>query len=123
MIVALLLGLLVAAATMTIIALMLLGFKWLKEYITKKLKEKENHKVAFADTKEVVDEYLKNKAEDSDEVSMDDLEKACDGLPAYVSVSIDDETGEMEYEGINPEKVDDNFKARMKQQKGMILFE
>ncbi|MCR5701151.1 MAG: hypothetical protein K6G76_03280 [Lachnospiraceae bacterium] len=115
-----LIGLLAAIETMVIITVALMGGKWLKEYVAKKLKNKKNQKVAFADTREVVDDYLKNKADASDELSMEELERMCEKTP-YVSALVD-ENGEIgEYEGIYAEGCNENFEVRIKQQKGMIV--
>ena len=86
-------------------------------YVIEKLKNREKHKVAFADTREIVDEYIAQKVDAADEISMDDLEKMCAKTP-YVAAIVDDETGEItDYEGIKAEETDANFKAGMKQQK------
>lgn len=122
MLTAFLIGLAAVLAVVAIVTIVLMCGKWLKGYIEKKLKQKEKHKVAFADTREVVDDYLKNKAEESDEISMDDLERMCDETP-FVSAYVDEEGNVTDYEGIKAEEVDANFKARMKQQEGMLVFE
>lgn len=122
MIIAFLLGLLAVAVTIAVIAILVLGFKWLKNFVIEKLKNHKKHKVAFADTQELVDDYISQKVNDADEFSMDDLEKMCAKTP-YVAAVVDDETGEItDYEGVKAEETDENFKARMKQQKGMIII-
>lgn len=50
-------GLMAAILTATIIHVVEVCGKWLKEYVSKKLKNKENHKVIFADTREVIVKY------------------------------------------------------------------
>lgn len=118
-----LIGLLIAIPTITIIIdIVLMCGKWLKGYIENKLKQKPKHKVAFADTREVLDDYLKNKVKKSDKISMDDLERMCDKIP-FVSAYVDEDGNVTDYEGIKNKDVDVNFKARMKQQKGMLIFE
>lgn len=122
MLTAFLMGLVAVLAVVAIVTVAIMCGKWLKEYIENRLKQKEKHKVAFADTREVVDDYLKNKAEESDEISMDDLERMCDETP-FVSAYVDEAGNVTDYEGIKAEEVDANFKARMKQQEGMLVFE
>lgn len=122
MLTAFLLGLLAAVVTIAVIAVLVMGVKWLKKYVVEKLKNREKHKVAFADTREIVDEYIAQKVDAADEISMDDLEKMCAKTP-YVAAIVDDETGDItDYEGIKAEETDANFKARMKQQKGMVII-
>ena len=93
MLTAFLLGLLAAVVTIAVIAVLVMGVKWLKKYVVEKLKNREKHKVAFADTREIVDEYIAQKVDAADEISMDDLEKMCAKTP-YVAAIVDDETGE-----------------------------
>lgn len=115
-------GLLAAVAAIVIVAVVEISGKWLKEYVAKKLKNREKHKVAFADTREIVDEYLKNKAETSDEISMENLEKMCEEAP-FVAAVINEDGEISEYEGFKAQDCNENFAARMKQQKGMIIVE
>lgn len=121
MLIAFLIGLAVAlVAAIVVLAIKLVSGKWLHELIADKLKNKKNHKVAFADTKEVVDEYMKNKVDDSEEISMDELERMCEETP-FVSAMVDEDGNITDYEGYKAEQYDKNFQARMKQQKGMIV--
>ena len=90
MLLAFLLGLLAVAATIAVIAIVLLTFNWVKDYITKRMKSHNAHKVAFADTRETVDEYVKNKSSEAEEVSMEDLERMCDETP-FVAADIDED--------------------------------
>lgn len=122
MFIAFLLGLLAALEAIAVVAVRAMGLKWLKKYVIEKLKNREKHKVAFADTREIVDEYIAQKVDAADEISMDDLEKMCARTP-YVAAIVDDETGEItDYEGIKAEETDANFKTKMKQQKGMVII-
>ena len=122
MLAAFLTGLLMVLAVVAVITIAIMCVKWLKGYIENKLKQKQKHKVAFADTREVVDDYLKNKAEQADEISMDDVERMCDETP-FVSAYVDEDGNVTDYEGIKANEVDTIFKARMKQQEGMLVFE
>lgn len=121
MLTAFLIGLL-AVAAITIIAVAVICGKWLKDYVAKKLKNRDKHKVAFADTREVVDDYIKSKAADFEAVSMDDLERVCEETP-YVAAVVDEDGEISEYEGFTTSEYNENFKARMKQQKGMVILE
>lgn len=119
---AFLLGLIAVITTIVVISVSIICGKWLKEYVAKKLRNREKHKVVFADTREVVDEYFKSKVADSEEVSMEDLEKMCEETP-YVAAVVDEDGEISEYEGFTSSEYNENFKARMKQQKGMIVVE
>lgn len=122
MLTAFLIGLLAVVKVIKIIVVAIICGTWLKDYVARKLKNRDKHKVAFADTREVVDDYIKSKAADSEEVSMDDLERMCEETP-YVAAVVDEDGEISEYEGFISSKYNENFKARMKQQKGMIILE
>lgn len=122
MLTAFLIGLLAVVAVIETVVVAVIGGKWLKEYVVKKLKNREKHKVVFADTREVVDEYIKNKAANSEEVSMDDLERMCSETP-YVAAVVDEDGEINEYEGFRGEEYNENFRTRLKQQKGMVVLE
>lgn len=118
---AFLMGLLAATATIIVIKVAVMSGKWLMGYVIKKLKNYKNHKVAFADTREVVDDYIKSRAYNSEEISMEELERMCEEKP-YTAAVID-EQGDIigEYEGFMADSCNENFKAHMKQQEGMII--
>ena len=122
MLTAFLIGLLAVVAVIVTVVVAVIGGKWLKYYFDKKLNNREKHKVAFADTREVVDDYIKNKAANAEEVSMEDLEKMCSETP-YVAAVVDEDGEISEYEGFRGEEYNENFRARMKQQKGMVVLE
>ncbi len=123
MLAAFLLGLLAVLAVVAVITILVLGIKWLVDFVKKKLKDREKHKVAFADTREIVDDYIKNKAENSEEISMDDLERMCEETP-YVAANIDNETGEItDYEGVKAEQIEAGLKQKLEEKEGMLIFE
>ena len=122
MLIAFLLGLLAVMATIAVIVVSVLSGKWLKNFVSDKLKNRKKHKVAFADTREIVDEFLAEEADAAKEISMEDLEKMCRDTP-YISAIINSDTGEItDYEGIKPSEITAKFKAGMKQQNGMVII-
>lgn len=121
MLLAFLLGLLAVVANIAVIAILLLTINWVKEYITKRMKSHNAHKVAFADTRETVGEYIKSKSVDAEEISMEELERMCDETP-FVAADIDEDGNITRFEGIKAEDVDTQVKLRMKQQNGMIVI-
>jgi len=113
-------GLLAVVATIVITVILMLGGKWLVNWAKEKIKNRNKHKAVFADTREVVDDYLKNKTDNSDEISMEELERMCDESP-YVGAVVD-ENGEIsEYEGFKASEINENFSVRVEQQKGMVI--
>ncbi len=119
-------ALLAGVATVVIIACVFMCAKWLKSYITKRLQERNSHEVktVFVDTKEVVDDYLKTKADAADEISMEKLENLTEKTP-FVAVDVNRTSGALsKLEGMCPDQgVDANFDAHMKQQQGILIFD
>lgn len=115
-----LIGLVAVIATIVVTAILILGGKWLVNWAKEKIKNRNRHKAVFADTKEVVDDYLKNRADNSDEISMEELERMCEETP-YVGAVVDEDGEISEYEGFTAAECNENFAARMKQQKGMVI--
>ena len=120
LIISLLLGLAVAA----IIIITLLSIKWLYNKISEKIKEKKEHeKVIFVDTEEIINDYVKEKVEKSEEISMEDLEKMCEEKPYYTAI-YDEETGEIrEQEAYKPDEVEEKAKKAMRDQQGIMVFD
>ena len=119
-------SLLIGVASAVIVACVFMCAKWLKTYISKRIQERKSHNVqtAFIDTKEVVDDYLKNKVDAADEISMTELENLTSNTP-FVAVDIDRTNNDLSnMEGMCPEEgTDSNFEAHMKQHQGILLFD
>lgn len=123
MLVAFLTGLLVVLIALEVILIAYLTVSVLKDIIAERLRQDENHQVVFVDTKEVVDDYLKNRAEETEAISMEELEAMCEKTP-YVVASVEKETHDISnYKGFKAQEVAENLNARMKQQNGMVIFE
>lgn len=117
-----LLGLSLALVSLVIIAFVVFGVSQFINYIKEKRDTKKKHKVAFADTRMIADDYLKNKANDSKEISMEDLERICNEA-SYVSAIVDEEGNIDEFEGIKVKETDSQVKKLIKEKEGMIIFE
>ena len=113
-------------AAVVIVACLFMCGKWLKDYITKRLQQRraQDVKTAFVDTKEVVDDYLKTKAESADEISMEELENLTTNTP-FIAVDINKTDNSLtNMEGMCPEQgVDTNFEAHMRQHEGILVFD
>ena len=120
MVMAFLLGLLASLGTIVVIMLSILTVKWIKAEIEKKLKAHKSHKVAFADTREIMDSYLKKQAEGTPEISMDDLEAICEKTP-FVMADYDEDTEDVTYEGVKPDEIEGRVRRLMRQHDGMLV--
>ena len=113
-------GLALVIAVVAIITLVILGIKWLKDHIGKRLQEHRDHKVVFVRTESAVNEYIKdvNKAT---ELSMDEFERMCEETP-YVVVDMDEDGEFTDFEAIKPEKVEENLNKILEKENGVIVF-
>lgn len=115
------LGLLASVVSIFVLKEIILGFEWLTKHISERLKEKEKHKVAFVSMKDAVDDIIRKKIEEAEEISMEELERMCEETP-YVSCLVDSETGAIsDYEGIKAEKEDAKLKAKMASERGVLI--
>lgn len=122
MLTAFLMGLFAVLATIAIVAVVVMTARWIKNYILNRLKNRDAHKVAFADTREVVSDYLRQADAEEDGISMDDLERMCSETP-YVAADIDEEGNITNYEGVKAEQTDSKLKQAFRAQDGMVVVE
>lgn len=116
-------GLLTVLAALVIIVLVVMTVIWIKEQIKKRIAEKNAHKVIFAETSQIIDEEMKQRIIESDEVSMDDLESMCDRSP-FVMATYDSESGKIfDYTGIQPENVQPALREILHNNGGWVVVE
>lgn len=115
-------GLLAVVGTIAIVTVAVLTILWLKNFIGNRLQNRNVHQVVFADTREVVKEYIKEKTDNSESMSIEDFERMCDKTP-YVAANVDENGEVTDFEGVNPEDVDDRINGIMKQKQGFLLVE
>ena len=121
---ALLFGIIHALLVVVAIIIGALTLKWIIGYIKKKYKEKKEHeKIVFADTEEVINDYLKEKIKETEPISMEELEKMCEDKP-YVAAYYDEETDELrDVEAFKPEDIDTKAKQYMEDSDGIIVVD
>ena len=121
---ALLFGIIHALLVVVAIIIGALSLKWIIGYIKKKYKEKKEHeKIVFADTEEVINDYLKEKIKETEPISMEELEKMCEDKP-YVAAYYDEETDELrDVEAFKPEDIDTKAKQYMEGSDGIIVVD
>jgi len=124
--VALLVGLIAVLAITLIIKLIKLTLAAIKKLILKHKEKKQKQKVAFADTKKIIDENAKEILENAPKMSMDELEKTCEETPYFI-VDYDPETDQItsEFEGIKSEIVSGDVESFMEENatEGIVLFD
>lgn len=114
-----LIGLVAAVATIFVIKVAHIGFQWLRDYVEKKLANREKHKVAFVSTREVVDEYLKEQTSKAS-ISEAELERICE--TPYIAADVD-ENGEIgDYEGFTTPDFEPQLAELLKTNDGMLII-
>lgn len=123
MLTAILLGALAVVALVAIIYIVVITAKWLKNIIVERVKARRNHKVVFADTREAVDEYIKENVNNKDGISMSDLEKLCEETPYFVA-EIDKDTDEISnFQSYKAGSVEEGLKKKIHAEGGIVVFE
>lgn len=118
-----LLGVLAAVSLVALIYLAVVTVKWLKNIVVERLKARRNHKVIFADTRETVDEYMKENVRNKDGISMGDLENLCEESPYFVA-EIDRDTDEISnFQSYKAGSIEENLKNKIHKEGGMVVFE
>lgn len=120
MIVSLVVAGLIVAAVITIVHL---TAKKLKELIQKRKEKNKKSKVAFGETRKIVEENAKEILANAPSMTMDDLERTCEETPYFV-VDYDPNTDEVsDYTTIKTESTDEKIESIMSQNDGIILFD
>lgn len=120
MIVSLVVAGLIVAAVITIVYL---TAKKLKELIQKRKEKNKKSKVAFGETRKIVEENAKEILANAPSMTMDDLEKTYEETPYFV-VDYDPNTDEVsDYTTIKTESTDEKIESIMSQNGGIILFD
>ena len=120
MIVSLVVAGLIVAAVITIIYL---TAKKLKELIQKRKEKNRKAKVAFGETRKIVEENAQEILANAPSMTMDDLERTCEETPYFV-VDYDPNTDEVsDYTTIKTEGTDEKIESIMNKNDGIILFD
>ncbi len=116
-------AIIVVAAVITIVVL---GIRWLKTHLKKRLEGKEHtpeHQVGIAEVRRVVTPELKEKLRRTQPESFADFEKSCSEKP-YLAFDYDPESDEISnYEAIKPEQVEQGVDVQFAKNDGIIMFE
>lgn len=112
-------GLIVA----TVITIVYLTAKKLKELIQKRKEKNRKSKVAFGETRKIVKENAREILKNAPSMTMDDLERTCEETPYFV-VDYDSESDEVsDYTTIKTDGTDEKVESIMNQNDGIILFD
>lgn len=100
-----------------------LTIKKLKKFIQERIERKKKSKVAFGETRKIVDEYAKEILSNAPTMTMDELEQYCEDTPYFV-IDYDPNTDEVsDYTTIKTDGVDERVDELMYDNNGVVLFE
>lgn len=95
----------------------------LKAYLKKRKEKKQKTKVAFGETKKIINENAEEILKQAPKMTMEDLERMCEETPYFV-VDVDDVTEETsEFTSIQTEEVGDDVESLMKAKDGIVVFD
>lgn len=121
---AMIVSLVVAGLMVTaVITIVYLTAKKLKELIQKRKEKNRKSKVAFGETRKIVEESAREILANAPSMTMEDLEKTCEETPYFV-VDYDPNTDEVsDYTTIKTDSTDEKIENIMSQNDGIILFD
>lgn len=113
-------------ATVIVLELIRLTFPVLKKLIKERREKKARQKVAFGDTRKIIDKNAKEILNSAPKMTMDDLEKMCEDTPYFV-VDFDSESEQLtsEFQGIKPKAVGQDVQRLLDEEAedGIVLFD
>lgn len=110
-------------ATVAVVYIVYLTIKAIKDMIKKRLERKKKPKVAFGETRKILDENAKDILENESSMTMEDLEEFCEEAPYFV-VDYDPDTDEVsDYTTIKVDGVDERVDRLMHDNDGIVLFD
>lgn len=113
-----------AAASVALIAtIAVLTLPKLKEYLKKRKEKKARQKVAFGDTRKIINNNAEEILRKAPKMTMEELERICDETP-YFAVDIDMDTEETtDFTSIKTEETDKDFEEFMRDKGGIVVFD
>lgn len=100
-----------------------LTIKKLKQFIRERIERKKKSKVAFGETRKIVDKHAKEILANAPSMTMDELEQYCEDTPYFV-IDYDPNTDEIsDYTSIKTDGVDERVDELMYDNDGVVLFE
>lgn len=110
-------------ATVAVVYIVYLTVKEIKKLVRKRLERKKKSKVAFGETRKILDENAKDILENEPSMTMEDLEEFCEETPYFV-VDYDPDNDEVsDYTTIKADGVDERVDRLMHDNDGIVLFD
>ena len=121
MIVLIILGIIAGAAL--IITIAVLTLPKLKAYLKSRKEKKARQKVAFGDTRKIINSNAEEILKNAPKMTMEDLERMCEDTP-YFAVDMDIDTEELsDFTSIKTEEVGNDFDEFMDGNGGIVVFD
>ena len=113
-----------AAGVTLIVTIAILTLPKLKAYLKKRKEKKKNQKIAFGDTRKIINNNAEEILQKSNnKMTMDDLERMCENTPYFV-VDVDTDTEETsDFTQINTEEAGKDLDSFMQSNGGIVVFD
>jgi hypothetical protein len=95
----------------------------LKAYLKSRKEKKARQKVAFGDTRKIINSNAEEILKNAPKMTMEDLERMCEDTP-YFAVDMDIDTEELsDFTSIKTEEVGNDFDEFMDGNGGIVVFD
>lgn len=113
----------IAAGVAIIVTIAVLTLPKLKAYLKKRKEKKARQKVAFGDTRKIINENAEEIMQKAPKMTMEELEKICEETPYFV-VDVDEETEETsDFTSIKTEETGEDIENFMRSKGGIVVFD
>lgn len=121
MVTLIILGIAVAIATVVYIAVLTLPK--LKSYLKSRKEKKERQKVAFGDTRKIINNNAEEILQKAPKMTREELERICEDTPYFV-VDVDTDTEETsDFTSIKTEETGKDLENFMQRNGGIVVFD
>lgn len=121
MVTLIILGIAVAVATVVYIAVLTLPK--LKSYLKSRKEKKERQKVAFGDTRKIINNNAEEILQKAPKMTREELERICEETPYFV-VDVDTDTEETsDFTSIKTEETGKDLENFMQRNGGIVVFD
>ncbi len=113
----------VIAGVAIIVTIAKLTLPKLKEYLKSRKEKKERQKVAFGDTRKIINNNAEEILKKAPKMTMEELERVCEETPYFV-VDVDTDTEETsDFTSIKTEEVGKDVESFMQSNGGIVVFD
>lgn len=113
----------IVAGIAIIVTIAVLTLPKLKSYIKSRKEKKQRQKVAFGDTRKIINNNAEKILQKAPKMTMEELEKICEETPYFV-VDVDTDTEEIsDFTSIKTEETGKKLESFMQRNGGIVVFD